>query len=458
MAGIWPCFPSCRKCVIAGMADPRCRKISRQKARCSAYKSFAPLFELHLSFVLFLFIAFAALLVYFSFRSFLGGVAYLAYFRRELAKPPSSFTPFATVIAPCKGLDEGLRENLTALLELDYPEYEVIFVVDDENDPAVEEIQAILNRGDAETESKENSASPRPRNENKLIIAPKASDSSQKVENIREAVTHADPRSKVFVFVDSDARPQKQWLRHLVAPLKNNKVGAATGYRWFLSKSPTFTSELRSAWNASVASALGPNTDSNFCWGGSTAIRREVWERLGLTERLKGTLSDDFTVTRALKNAGLDIVFVPLALTPSIESCTIRELFEFTTRQMKITRVYKTELWAISFFGSALFCGVILSAFLIVLLSRSNDWAVWSAIATLAIVSILSVAKALLRLKAVSLVIPGASRLMIPQLTLWLLAPAIFLWNCISALFSRTINWRGVRYKMVSPTETDRLN
>jgi hypothetical protein len=188
------------------------------------------------------------------------------------------------------------------------------------------------------------------------------------------------------------------------------------------------------------------------------AIRRDVWQTLDLSKQLLGTLSDDFTVTRAINKSALDIIFVPQALTPSIENCTTRELFEFTTRQMKITRVYKTELWALSFFGSGLFCAAMVWALLIVLLSRFNDLAVWSALVTLALVSIFSVGKAWLRLKAVSLVIPAASGQALPQLTLWLLAPPMFLFNCIAALFSRTINWRGVRYRLVSATETDRLD
>lgn len=414
--------------------------------------------ELQLDFVIFVFILFAALLLYFSIRSFLGGVAYLAYFRAELAKPVPSFIPIASVIAPCKGLDDGLRENLFALLELDYPEYDVIFVVDDENDPAVPVIRELLNRRDPEAQSEAGSAPERLGDRNQLVIAKKALGSSQKVENIREAVKHADPRSEVLVFVDSDARPQKHWLKSLVAPLEENNVGAATGYRWFLSRTPTLASELRSAWNGSIASALGPNVKSNFCWGGSMAVRREVWEKLDLSKRLKGTLSDDFTVTRAMKEAELEIRFVPQALTPSIENCAWRELFEFTTRQMKITRVYATPLWMLSFFGSALFCGVMLTAFLMIVFSRSNDLAVWASLATLTAVSLLSIGKAWLRLRAVSLVIPTAKKQLLPQLTLWLLAPPLFLWNCLAALVSRTIRWRGNTYIMHSPTKTERID
>ena len=130
--------------------------------------------------MIFLFLTFALILVYFSVRSLLGGVAYLAYFREELAKPDTPFTPFASIVAPCKGLDEGLRENLSALLELDYPKYEVIFVVDDKSDPAVSVIEEVS--GNATKYAK-------------LIVAEKAVHRSQKVENIREAVKHADPKS-----------------------------------------------------------------------------------------------------------------------------------------------------------------------------------------------------------------------------------------------------------------------
>src|SRR5258705_10986595 len=105
--------------------------------------------------MIFVFYFFAAVLVLLSYKSFRGGREYLGFFRSELARLGSDFTPFTSVIAPCRGLDEGLEENLAALFEQDYPEYEVIFVVDDEADPAVEVIQALFIRRDAETQRQE---------------------------------------------------------------------------------------------------------------------------------------------------------------------------------------------------------------------------------------------------------------------------------------------------------------
>ncbi len=390
-----------------------------------------------------LFSVLSALLIWFSLKSFRDGIAYLNFFKQELAKPPSEWEPMVTIIAPCNGVDQGMLANFGALRDQDLPEYEIIFVVDDPADPATDVIGTLRERSERQI---------------KTVVALQAAASSQKVENLREGVLRADDRSEVFVFVDSDARPSPGWLRALIAPLRDDGFGAATGYRWFISEKPTFASELRSVWNASIASSLGPNTQSNFCWGGSMAIRRETFERLNIRERWSGTLSDDFTVTRVMNEAGLEIKFVPQALTASIESCTLREMFEFTNRQMKITRVYSPKLWVISFIGSGLFCSVMLTAFLIAVLSSSNTLGVWVSIATMLAVTVLSVGKAWMRLKAVKLVMPqhadSLRQQSFTQCTLWLLTPAVFFLNCTAALFSKTINWRGTEYEMVSATET----
>jgi cellulose synthase/poly-beta-1,6-N-acetylglucosamine synthase-like glycosyltransferase len=390
----------------------------------------------------YVFAALAAILIYFSFRSLLGGLEYLQHFRRSLTEGPGEFTPFASVIAPCRGIDQGMAENLRALLIQDYPAYEVIFVVDNKSDAAV----PVIEQAAAEFTNC------------KLVIAPTAARCSQKVENLREAVKFVSDASCVFAFVDSDSRPSASWLRSLVAPLADPKIGAATGYRWFISPEPTLASELRSVWNASVASNLGPNADTNFCWGGAMAIARTTFENLKMRERWEGTLSDDLTVTRVLNEAGLPIVFVPAALSASVENCSFGEMLEFTTRQMKITRVYAARLWVLSFIGSGLYCLVMTAAILIAALYPRNDAIVWISLATLTIVSACSIGKAWLRLKAVKLVLKHhehqLGRQLLTQLTLWSVTPAIFFYNAVAALFSRQLRWRGTRYVLKSHRET----
>lgn len=396
--------------------------------------------------MIFLFYFFSFVLVFLSYKSLTGGIAYLRFFREKLNEPRSDFAPPVTIFAPCRGVDPGMSQNLRSLLCQDLPEYEVIFIVDDVTDPAVAVIEEVIRKA----ESKNPNTS--------LIVAPKAVGCSQKVENLREAVLHADDRSEIFVFVDSDIRPMAGWLRGLIEPLEDADVGAATGYRWFISPTRNLGSELRSVWNASIATALGPNTASNFCWGGSMAIRRDVFERIGMREKWSSTLSDDFAVTRAMNEAKLPIVFVPQALTASVEDCSAREMLEFTTRQMKITRVYAPHLWIMSFVGSGLFNGVLIAAFLIVLISRANSFDVWFSIAVILLVVLFSVGKSWLRLRAVALVLTDHAadlrRQFWPQNTLWLLIPAVFFYNSVAAWLSRRMTWRGTRYELKSPNET----
>lgn len=396
--------------------------------------------------MIYLYAPFALLLIYFSIKSFRGGVNYLNYFKREVAKPASAYMPFVTVIAPCKGADEGLAGNLAAVAGQNYPEFEVIFVCDDPYDPAVQTVEEVSGKYD---------------NRAKLVIAPKASNTGQKVANLLEAVRHIDERSEVLAFVDSDVRPHPRWLAGLVAPLADRNIGAATGYRWFVSENTGIAAEVRSAWNASIASALGPNTNSNFCWGGSAAIRRETFERLNMIEKWKGTLSDDFALTRALNAANLPIVFVPQAVLPSSGTCSWSELLEFTNRQMKITRVYAPRLWVLSFVGSGLFTFV-MAASVAASLATAVGSLIWtSALFTLIVVTALSVGKAWFRFQAVMLALPhkpAALNRQFPfQLALWLVAQPLFLINCIAALISRKIRWRGIEYLMVSAEETEVL-
>jgi hypothetical protein len=105
-----------------------------------------------------------------------------------------------------------------------------------------------------------------------------------------------------------------------------------------------------------------------------------------------------------------------------------------------------------------MFTIVMIATFLVMILSARNDLAVAAAMLTLISVTILSIGKSWLRMQAVMLVlVPYRSKLrrqMFSQLTLWSLAPALFLYNSIAAWLSRRITWRGTTYEMTSATST----
>ena len=394
-----------------------------------------------------IFYLFAALVVWLGIDSLRSGFRYLSYVRREMNKELPRYTPLASIIAPVRGLDQGLRENIEALFCQDYPSYEIVFVTDCAEDPSlvlIEEMRARF-KGQAGVRAR-------------VVIAGAAKACGQKVHNLCVAIGEIDPASVILVFVDSDARAQSGWLRALVAPLSDERMGAATGYRWFIPKGNGLASHLRSVWNASIASALGEREEKNFCWGGSTAIRRETFQRANVLEHWRGALSDDFALMRALTQAKLPVHFVPACLTPSFEDCSLKELFEFTTRQLKITRVYASHFWKAVLVGSFLFVAVFFGGITLAITRAALGLSYAAALLLVAIIFALGMGKAYVRLVAVTLPLQAyraeLRRSLWEHLLLWPFASALYLYNALAAAFSRRIKWRGIIYELKSPAET----
>ena len=365
----------------------------------------------------------AALACWFGIQSLMNGRRFAAYVRRETSRALPEFRPFVSVIAPTRGFEPGFAENVRALMQQDYPAYEVLFVFDDPQDPSLQLVKSLNAR---------------------TVISGPAKNSGQKVHNLIAAVDEIDPRCEVIVFVDTDARPNTDWLRQLVAPLADETLGASTGYRWFVPERGGLASRLRSVWNASIASALGENREKNFCWGGSTAIRRATFERLNVVDHWTGTVSDDFTMTRVLKEAKLPIHFTPNCLVPSVGDCDFRELLEFTTRQIKITRVYAPHLWLPLMLGSGLFCIVFFGGFGLLIFDRRVA-------VVLTILFVLGAAKSFVRWRAIN----GSKldRDLWAHVFLWPFASLLYFYNTIVAGFSRRIKWRGITYELKSTSE-----
>jgi cellulose synthase/poly-beta-1,6-N-acetylglucosamine synthase-like glycosyltransferase len=394
---------------------------------------------------LYIFYFCAAISIYLGLLSLRGGVRFVRYLQKELGEAPADYTPFVTMFVPCRGVDPGLKGNVLSLFAQDYPAYEIIFVSDAADDPAfavIEEARHSFKKQTGPVIS--------------TIVAGTATDSGQKVHNLRMAVASAHPQTEAFVFADTDAQPQEFWLRALIAPLRNESIGATTGYRWFVAAG--LAAHLLSVWNAAIASALGARADKNFCWGGSTAIRRETFERLNIVERWRGTVSDDFTLTRVLHEAGLPIKFVPHCLTPSFHRSSWADVFEFTTRQLKITHAYASHLWQSVFIGSLIFVVTFFGGIALLIVRAAFGLSFLTPLVLLLLIFAMGAVKSHLRLRAVSLVIADERMRTWPTTAahtcLWPLASMVFLLNALAAAVSWQITWRGITYQLKSPTET----
>src|SRR5262249_34502698 len=242
---------------------------------------------------------------------------------------------------PCKGLEPNLEENIRAYLAQDYRDYEVIFVTETESDPAHGIVSRIVKQS---------------RRASWMVVAGEAKDCGQKVHNLVAAIEMLDSidrRAEVLVFADSDVCPPREWLSELVAPLADKQIGATTGFRWYLPARSGITSLLLSVWNSSALSLLGER--SSLAWGGSMSIRRDNFEKLEIKNRGEGALRDDYVLTAAIGEAKQRIKFVPRCLVASHSGVTFNELLEFSTRQIRITRIYSPRVWKLTAFTHVLY-------------------------------------------------------------------------------------------------------
>ena len=239
----------------------------------------------------------------------------------------------AEVFVPCKGMDVELQDNLQALLQQDYNDSQLTFIVESDNDPACQTIQQVIHDN--------------PEVPTRLVVAGQSLHTGQKVHNLRKATESLADDVDILVFVDSDARPKTGWLRALVDSLASPKYAAVTGYRWFIPQQPSLANWLLYGINSRLASLLG--RDNHYIvWGGSWAVRRDVFEEIGLHEAWKGTLSDDLVASRVLRLSGKKVRFEPSCMAASPADGSLWQMFEFMRRQYVVGKFYTTRWWAMA--------------------------------------------------------------------------------------------------------------
>ena len=374
------------------------------------------------------------------------GFQWLQMVRKKLGSHAGFYAPVVALICPCKGSEIGLEDNLTALTKFDYPNYEIYFSLATSLDPALKIIERVK------------AASERPVH---IVIAGPPEDSSEKVYNLRRAVESLPEKFEALVFTDSDVRLPRRWLTKLVAPLQSLRVGATTTYRWIIPSRRIGegggASALASAWNGAVATMLGRPRD-NFCWGGGTAIRRKTFDEAKVLEAWKGSVSDDLSMTFALEQAGLPIVFCPECLAATLHPWTGSDLLEFTNRQILITRVNSPRRWMLGLAAHLGYSLTLAYAFLVILITMFGGDP-WIQLLLMALViPLLAAAKGAIRTVAVSEMLPEWRGKLQEWGWVWMalapVVPLLYSWNFIASLLTRQIRWRGVRYELVGPNFT----
>ena len=363
-----------------------------------------------------------------------------------------SYMPRTLLTVPCKGIDTGFVKNMISFLRLDYDQYDLHFVVESIDDPVWKQISEIIEK--FEISSKARSV--------KLLVAGISDGYSQKNHNLLFSIKHAADDVEVFAFADSDARIDCHWLNHLLHQLRHKTTGIATGYRYFIPVHRSLSSLALSSMNAATAQIMGKSRH-NQAWGGSMAVKRDLFERLDIATLWKGTISDDLTLTFAVRKAGLRIRFMPRCLTVSFEDMNWAQLFEFTRRQFLITRVAYFKVWSMALIClSNNFIGLWVMPVVTYFKFQAGSWEAWAYLLAGIIHWGSLYYRTYMRKQSFSLIL-GRYGKDAQKLSPWemLLNPIwviLMLSLVILSSVGRTIRWRGIKYRLLGACRVKRLD
>lgn len=357
---------------------------------------------------------------------------------RTAAQALGHYSPRAAVIVALRGADPFLADFLVALVCQDYPDYKVFVIVDHEADPA------------AAVVSEAQSAAPR-RLVTDVLREPLASCGLKCSAQI-QALRALDPSFGVVAFIDADAPPHPMWLREMVAPLADVRVGATTGVRWYAPLSPGWGAVSRYVWNVGAVAQLWLN---RCAWGGSMAMRVDTIRAVGLIDALAECLADDFTVTRQVHRHRLEIRLVPRAIMVNQESVGLAAFRRWVDRQVLMMRLGENGWPLVALQSILMFPGQLAAVAVIVAAVSVGAWglAAWCAGALLAywtsmVVCVVAQERFIRRtlLKARGKILPPNPALgwrLLPTLALLQLVHPL---ACARAARRRTISWRGITY------------
>jgi ceramide glucosyltransferase len=227
-------------------------------------------------------------------------VIVLRYFEQANRNPEkrTDFSPAVTILKPVCGLEKGLKANLRSACLQSYPEYEVIFSVQDPRDPALSILHEIRQEFGCRRVS--------------VVVGDVKAGSNGKVNNLLGALSKAS--HDVLVISDSDTRLRPDYLSNIVAPLADPEVACActlfkvTQADRLVEKLEALTVNADFMPSVVFAEVTGA---SKCCLGPSIAIRRATLDQIGGLKSLADYLVEDYELGRRIWASGKKIALVP---------------------------------------------------------------------------------------------------------------------------------------------------
>lgn len=338
----------------------------------------------------------------------------------EGARPVS--LPPVSILKPLKGIDPQIYESFRSHCAQDYPEYEIIFGVSDPNDPAIESVKDLQRAF--------------PARRIQLIVCTKRLGANVKVSNLAQMMREA--RHDFLVVNDSDIRIEPGYLRRVIAPLADARVGMVTClYRGVPAR--TFGSRLEALgisadFCPSVLAAWQLEGGIRFGLGSTLAFRRTELEKIGGFEPFADYLADDYELGKRIAGLGLSVKLSDAVVETFLPAYSLKDFFAHQLRWARGVR----DARAGGYLG-LIFTFGLLWALLAVIVGAGALWA-WAAL----------LVTLFLRLTVAMLV----GRVVLDDRTIsknaWLIPLrdliAVAVW--IVSLCGHTVTWRGARFHL----------
>ncbi|QQE13399.1 glycosyltransferase family 2 protein [Planctomycetota bacterium] len=380
-----------------------------------------------------------------------------------------NFTPDVCVIVPVKGVDDQLEGHMQGLLEQDYPSYRLIFTTESCDDSAYLAIKEYLSGSPefADLPEKDGTVlnwtsldqlnhTPGLKSVH-LVDSGLATNEAQKIHNSIAAMQLMNDDDEAVVYADADAVMGSDWLKRMVGPLVNPKVGCTTAWRWLvpeLGAKANLPTKVACIINSSIVTLQGRDR-RNCAWGGSMAVLRQTLKDIDMPKPWRGTFNDDVNLSNAINELGKRVYLVPNMLVRGPVTFTWASLLEFGRRQYMHARVYQPASWRVGPIGTSLYLAGFLTA--VAALFLFPDSVTWSfAITTLITVYIIDFIRGRLRKQVAK---TSLQRQAYEELSgVWMLEYfATPFWMfvhwlcCIASMFGNHFTWGGIRYKIHAP-------
>lgn len=348
------------------------------------------------------------------------------------------FTPRARVLLCLRGADPFLDRCLRGLATQDYPDYKVIIIVDSATDESLPQVQTLLGEFGGERIE--------------VVIRDRLwSTCSRKISSLLCGFSRVPAEVEVVAWCDADAIPHSTWLRELTAPLQDAQTAVTTGNRWYAPARWTVGSLCRHSWNAMAFLAMYKN---RLPWGGSLAMRSDVFRDPAFPLCLQRSFSDDMALGKFVLDRGQRVEPVVGLAIVNEEACGLMSFWGFLVRQMLALRL-NHPCWPI-LLGEALVLFTLLWVLLPLAISQGvSSWGWWLAGATVYNIIALSSTGSLESLVRRMLAQRGRPagtaygwRLALLAYPTLCLTGFVYSLAVVRAAFATTHKWRGIVYRI----------